>query len=504
MSEWFTSARRGGVRRLWPALAVCLLVSACGPSVPPREAEQRADAAFTSLLEDPGTHPEVAGDAALALAHVADKVDTEEARARAAAALLEGLDHADAGVRLKCVQALGRLAHPSALPALDSLAASASPLIRIEVAVARHRMGRDDALPWLLEQLDDSRPLVERTAAAAAVGRAGEASAAPVLRALVEEAPPRVLFSSAILALGRLKDHASIPKLGDLLAHTPDVMVGSVLVQALGLMEHPDADAHIESAFRNSTHYLLQERCIETLAERRSAGLAEDLRTLLRSSNVVNARTMAARFLGQLEDSTAVPILMAAFRGDPSEGVQLAAARALVGLGKGLEIAPELEVFLDSADEDVKIEAAKVLAGIPDPRRLHALRETLMWDPVPGVKIAAAGALGGIPSADAARSLQTAFGKAADPELQLEIVRSLGRIPVDEAGDILTAILEKAEYARLKVALLEGLSRSGDVGRLDVVLRYLDDHQPGVRLQAAAGVYRLTRGLRFQDLKADS
>jgi HEAT repeat protein len=263
------------------------------------------------------------------------------------------------------------------------------------------------------------------------------------------------------------------------------------------MMDAPAATTHLEAAFRTSTHYLLQERCIQALAAIGDTTVAPDLRALLETSTIANSRSMSARYLGQLRDSTSVPILMAAFRGDPAKPVQLAAAESLVTLGKGLDIAPELESFLDSSNETFKIEAARILARIPDPRRLHALRETLLWDPVPGVKIASAHALGGIPTAEAARTLKNVYDQISDSDLRLEIIRSLGHIPRPEAQDALLEILKSAEYATVKVALLEALSSAGDKQQLRVLVTYLSDHQPDVRLQAAAGVYRLTRNIHF-------
>ena len=95
-------------------------------------------------------------------------------------------------------------------------------------------------------------------------------------------------------------------------------------------------------------------------------------------------------------------------------------------------------------------------------------------------------------------ALRGGFDRARELEVKVEVVAALGRIRTLEARRALREILKTAEYRVLRVRALRWLAISGEASEVMVLRQYLRDREPEVRLEAAEGIFHLTRGIPLE------
>jgi HEAT repeat protein len=151
------------------------------------------------------------------------------------AALLTLLADDDALVRMKAAESLGELRHGAGLAALRStLARDSDPLVRVHVVEALGDLQDPEALPSLLNALDDPDEQV-RAYAADAIGRLGSDAVLDALLARV--ATETSVFATAFLmaACYRLGDDRSLPALVQLSETADDLLAATILNLAVEL-----------------------------------------------------------------------------------------------------------------------------------------------------------------------------------------------------------------------------------------------------------------------------
>jgi HEAT repeat protein len=191
-------------------------------------------------------------------------------------------------------------------------------------ATAAYRLGDmacPDAVPAILERVEDHDPDV-RAAAARSLGRlAASEAAAPLVRTLVDGTVPRAIAFRALLDIGS----GALPVLRDLVYH-PDQNVRMSAVELLGWLGEASDDAILIDAVRDPAAEV-RARAAGALGRLAAFEGAEALTGAL-DDRIYFVRLHAARGLGQVGEQAAVPRLLRQAREDRFEAAR-AAAEAL-------------------------------------------------------------------------------------------------------------------------------------------------------------------------------
>jgi len=297
------------------------------------------------------------------------------------------------------------------------------------------RLGADaeDAVPELLEALEDRDSLV-RMVAASALGAIGSPEAVPRLRKALGDADTGVVVQAA-LALAKLGylDEA-LPAL-EAARRSPDRMVHKAAVRALGTLGQQRASptsvpvtAPAEAAEASETPAEAPEPPEAPALE---PGTVSTLKRMLESGEAKDRRR-AAYALTKLGPRAreALPELRAAL-GDPESLVRMAAARALGSLGASARGAvPALEKALGTDDGILRVETALALSKIagPSEKTLAVLRQALR-SRSGGVRRHAARALGEIgPAASSAIADLRAAQKDSEESVRRAATSALEKV----------------------------------------------------------------------------
>ena len=410
-------------------------------------------------------------------------------------AFLSLLDHPDEIVVLRAVEALGRHNGPGAVDALrDVFEKTESPFVKVEVAAALERLNPETMRPWLAETLGNDRMSIIRSKAAAAFGQLRNASAVPALRRAFGEDPDPVVRSSAALALARLADLQSLPAIADTLLKTSQLSISLVMVEALEDFGTVEAIDHLETVAKQTTwQHSLRIRCLEALGGLSARTIGVYLKEQLLEEGHPMNRLLAVDGLGWIRDSTAAELLRSAFYGPDNQPLRLSAAWSLARLGGGFDISEELEKDLKSMHRPFRRRAAEILGIIADERRIPALRDAFSQNRDLSVRLAVVQALGKIGTPESIEALVWAFHHDTSLEIRESTIDALGKIALREATDALNDILAQNEEAILQAAALRGLAQSGDRKQLKTLHTYLTNAEPGLRLEAARGIFDLAR-----------
>jgi HEAT repeat protein len=119
--------------------------------------------------------------------------------------------------------------------------------------------------------------------------------------------------------------------------------------------------------------------------------------------------------------------------------------------------------------------------------------------PIASVKSAAVKALGEIGHEDAVLALLKLFKTSDSSAAKEEIIEALGKVNSDASKNALLDLLEQTEYASLRIACLRELSGYKDKTLVREFKRYLVNSSSGVSLQAAAGIFYITRQIPVDD-----
>ena len=410
-------------------------------------------------------------------------------------AFLTLLGHPDEIVVLRAVEALGRHNGPGAVDALRGVFENTgSAFVKVEVAAALERLNPEAMSPWLAETLGNGRMSMVRSKAAAAFGQLGNASAVPALRRAFGEDPDPVVRSSAALALARLADLQSLPAIADTLLKTSQLSTSLVMVEALEEYGTAEAINYLETvAIQTRWQHSLRIRCLEALGGLSARTIGVYLKEQLLEEGHPMNRLLAVDGLGWIQDTTAVELLRSAFYGPDNQPLRLSAAWSLARLGHGFDISEELEKELKSMHRPFRRRTAEILGIIADERRIPALRDAFSQNRDFSVRLAVVQALGKISTPESIEALVWAFHHDTSLEIRESIIDALGKIGLRETTEALNDILAQNEEASLQAAALRGLAQSGDLKQLKTLRTFLTNAEPGLRLEAARGIFDLAR-----------
>ena len=369
-------------------------------------------------------------------------------------------------VRYRAVQAIGRIGLAAGAPALAAALSDPEPDVRAVAAFGLGLLGEPSAVEPLIAALEDPSPLVQARAAHA-LGRLPAPEAGAAIQAMTAAhvtvaydvdpdemgypLSPRVeAFRSGVGALAALGDFDALAAV--VLAESGDPLLWWwPVADALGRVGDPRA--------------------------------ARPLRVLAGVGGTVGV-AMAARGLGTLGDTTAVPLLVELLdrdRRDPR--VVLSAVRALGAIGDA-GAAPALLDLLRTRDLDPGLLAALLdaLGAVGAPETVEIAIELLAHG-APAVRGAALATLAGL---DPDTFLLLLSGLPPDPHWQVraDLARALALADPDAAAFRLSLLLDD-EDRRVVPAVLQALAAVRAPGLDAVLVSHLSDENAAVREAAA-------------------
>jgi len=230
---------------------------------------------------------------------------------------------------------------------LENLMISGNAQIRARAALASGRIGKEKALPFLINLLEKDSDVKVRATAAFAIGEIESIKGADaILRNLQNTGETGEIRARAIEAAGKIaaanaKDEKS-KLLGKAildalkrenitsisLAERNFVLFGITAV----LRARPDGGEAIAAKFLNSNVARIRADAANTLSRLRAKNANDKLRSMLLSDNDAIARANAARALGAAEDKDAFDLLLNAAVSDKDSRARVSAIRSLGGL----------------------------------------------------------------------------------------------------------------------------------------------------------------------------
>jgi HEAT repeat protein len=233
----------------------------------------------------------------------------------------------DAGLRLKTIEAMGRLGLKEAAPDLLPLLASQDDQERWKAAEALARMGADEGRIAVVAFLSHTESSL-RMLAAIACDELKISGGVARIEALLKDAEPRVRAAAA-LAAGGLKVAHAAPTLVSLLQDETTAVKGSAVsaLQELGCADQADAIvkllAHEQAEVRRFA--------VQALAAVSSPDSAPSILPLLKDPDAA-VRRDAVRALAELRSFDSLRAILDSLK-DPDAEVRRAAAEAACSLG---------------------------------------------------------------------------------------------------------------------------------------------------------------------------
>ena len=261
-------------------------------------------------------------------------------------------DPADVQFRCACIEALGKLADPAAVPVLAGQDGHRYPWVRVSALIALSRIDHPDVGAIALAATDDFDPDVRERAIRLLAARGGQEATARLLAHC-----DGLLAPVALRGLARIGDERAVASLTRLFVSTQDRRV-----------RHLAGSALARSARRAPSLYLAPAA---TPGQARAAawvlgeiGDKRSCRTLcaMLAHRDALARARAASALGKIADQEAAPALRAALT-DISPAVRAAAATSLGRLGVS-EAAPWLEALLIDPHPSVRAAAQAAIGRL--------------------------------------------------------------------------------------------------------------------------------------------
>ncbi len=265
-------------------------------------------------------------------------------------------------VRSASAEALGHIGHPAGVfPLMDALRDPCS-FVRRAAAISLGQMQAKEAQGALLRALEDQNFYVRR-AAINAVGKLDLPDFGKVLLPFLDTDDPRIRRTT-IIALRRLGVREAIPRMIEMLSDY--------------LLAPNQRDLPVVKTLVAAVGDLEAEDAVPVL-----------IRVM---HGYVGSRSLAAKALGQIQDPEAAPALIEALDVQ-SRSLQLAALKSL-GQLHYQDALPAVRAFLDSADPRLRRTAALTLGALGDERAISHLLEIARTDESHLVRPAAVEALG--------------------------------------------------------------------------------------------------------------
>ncbi|HKY61018.1 MAG TPA: M56 family metallopeptidase [Gemmatimonadota bacterium] len=251
-------------------------------------------------------------------------------------------------------------------------------------------VGSERAADLLIERLEDPDPRV-RGVAARALGRIGDPAASAPLARLLDDPDPRVreltVLGLGALAADGLEDHL-IRALED-----PDMGVRAVAVSVLAGLEGTRAVQALASVASSDPDPHTRGMAISALGKRDAEGrIAVPNLIALLGDREPGVRDAAARALGRIGDTRALPHLVGRLRTEPEAEVRGSIVETLAAFADQPGAVDGLLMGIRDPQWSVRLTSAYALGESRDERAALALLAALR-DPVHQVRLGAAWSL---------------------------------------------------------------------------------------------------------------
>jgi HEAT repeat protein len=360
--------------------------------------------------------------------------------------LLELVEDSDSDVRSSAVSALGAIGSEVAISGLLKLLEDSEYDVRWSVEEGLGNICDKAAIEGLLKrELVEGSEYDVRWSAAEALGKMGNKPAIEGFLKLVEDSDSDVRRRAAD-ALGNIGDKAAIEGL-------------------LKLVEHSE--------------YYVRSSAAEALGNIGDKAAIKGLLKLVEDSNS-HVRSSAAEALGNIGDKAAIEGLLKLVK-DSNFHVRLSAAQALGKMGNKAAIKGLLKLVEDS-NSHVRSSAAHALGNIGDKAAIEGLLK-LVQDSEYYVRSSAAQALGKICNKAAIKGLLKLV-EDSNSHVRLSAAHALGNIGDKAAIEELLKLVQDSDfYTRGNAA--EALGNIGDKAAIEELLKLLKDSDFYTRWRAA-------------------
>ncbi len=369
----------------------------------------------------------------------------------------------DKGVRRRAALAAGRIADPSALPALVDLMNDSDPELRQMAAFGLGLLGDKQAAPRLVASLKDGDAVV-RARSAEALGRLGDARFAGDVARMVLETMPK--GASVVTVRG---DDAGNP-------NDPWLEMRLGLFALARLKDARAAESVLLAAGRPRFDWW----AATWVAMRLESPLLRPVLDAATQSDDKVSRAYAARGLGALKDPASLDTLTALTH-DPDPTVVVNALRAVATIGdpRGAAI---VAATLASTDLTIKREALTAIAALPADRTLRSKVVPYVGHDQAFIRAAALAALAKIDRDEFALVLS---GLDPDPEwfVRAALATSLGERGDEQSVGILFGLLKDPD-ARVLPSVLEAMRKARGNDAAETLRGYLDHPDLAVRASA--------------------
>jgi HEAT repeat protein len=370
-------------------------------------------------------------------------------------------------VREWAMRALGEAGVVEGLPILTRRVHARDSLERAVALRAFAALSGDEAIPVLLEALDDASPEVLK-AALDLVGEFRIQSAAPRVMKLAKEGP---VLDETVWCLKNLGAKEQAPELVKLLENAPAASARWMLTTLAEL----DPKLVVKPAVRalESESFELRRGALFALLIARSTEPVPDIRKLLKDDDD-RVRGYALATLGVLGAREAKADMVALLEG-PAQRDRTGAIRALAALG-AREEAEKIRARLKDSDPSVKAEAIRALDRLGAPissSEIGALLEA------PSTLPAAMRVLARLQGREASAQIRTYL--RLDSDICKEVLATLAGLEAWDAAPDVARLLEDTEPTMVRAAAA-WLARAGSRAGRAVFLE--DDGAPFFALNA--------------------
>ena len=464
---------------------------ACGAKVDSETAFQQAISAIRSIAGDP-LHPNAQGQAVEALGILKDTSDLP----RLGDVLMHGRDD----LSFKAAKAIGQIGGSEAIDLLKGVKDSLNnPMVRAQVLVSLHKMGDNLAVEELKTGSTTKDPMW-KSSAISALGKVGYIPAVDHFVEILRKDENFLLRSSAATALGRLRAESATRALAEAVRKDKEEIVCVASVGALARIGTPAAISALEDALVEDPNFQIRSSIIDNL-EKLKGG--QRIFPMVRSRFAKRGdkfdRYLAAEAIGRLGDKEAIPLLKSVLRADPSPEIKLIAAQALVRLeGSSSAFARIENILTEDNKKALRVRAAEILSDYPEPSTLLLFKRLVTKDRESDVRVAAAQALGRIGVPGGIVALEIALKYDTHELVRMTAVGALGSISHDKAEALVSeALLDLSQTGEVRAAAARALRTRSSSDAIGPLFEALKDPDPFVRLEAAIGVIRLTKGIEI-------
>ena len=371
--------------------------------------------------------------------------------------------------------------------------------IRAEAAWALGKSGEEEAVQPLIGALSDEDRNVREWAALglARIGPPAVAALCSALKGPEDGGYGEGTSWQAAAVLGLIGDaNASRPLQEALQSNSSTVRYWAA--QALGSLGDSGSKESLISALGDENASVRYEAGL-ALIDTQGAGAADILTGLLLdgSGSSSNRRAGAARALGEMEQSSSVPALVAALQ-DGQALVRLEAARALGRLGNGQAAEPLVRLLSDS-DDGVRSQAISSLQAIGEPAEnplVSALKgaENGSEEALAAAE-GAAQALGGIGVESSSGALEEVFLSGGE-RIRVASARAMIEINSSRTALYMISLLNSsAAPAEVRAGAARALGEAGEAsGREPLIQAMSGDSDGEVRMSAARALKSMGGG----------